>query len=34
VQEQWANVGFLVLFFCIYFCCAWYALAFKQFNQR
>jgi hypothetical protein len=33
-QEMWANVGFLVLFFFIYFIFAWMTLKYKTFNQR
>jgi hypothetical protein len=33
-QDKWANVGFLILFFFVYFMLAWWALAHKTFSQR
>jgi hypothetical protein len=34
MQDKWANVGFLILFFFTYFMLAWWALAHKTFSQR
>lgn len=32
--SQWHNVGFMALFFVVYFCLAWYVLATKNFVKR
>lgn len=33
-SAQYHNVGFMVLFFLVYFCLAWYVLATKNFVKR
>jgi hypothetical protein len=32
--EMWANIGFLVLFFAVFFVFAWMTLKYKTFNAR